>query len=145
MHMPTSIDEFARDQLIQRRQRLEQAIESDGSGRLGSLLEEVDAALSRIDEGTYGICEYCHESIECERLVADPLVRVCLDHLTRQERSALEQDLELAAQVQQGLLPASRKIERDGWHICYHYEPAGIVSGDYCDVIDAGGGGLDFV
>ena len=70
-------------------------------------------ALERIDGGSYGICEECHEPIEQERLIADPLARICLEHLTGQERSALEQDLELAAQVQRGLLPAHRRLEQD--------------------------------
>ena len=68
----------------------------------------------------------------------------CLDHLSRHEKSALEQDLQLAQQVQTGLLPKG-SLERDGWRICYHYEPAGMVSGDYCDVIDAGSNGLYFM
>jgi sigma-B regulation protein RsbU (phosphoserine phosphatase) len=43
-----------------------------------------------------------------------------------------------------GLLPKG-SLDRDGWQICYHYEPAGLVSGDYCDVIDAGPDGLFFM
>jgi sigma-B regulation protein RsbU (phosphoserine phosphatase) len=143
--MATSIDEFMRNQLLDRRHRLEHAIQHpNGSRRLHLLLEEVDGALSRIGEGAYGICEVCHDTIESDRLIADPLVRFCLDHLSREERTALEQDLQLAAQVQQGLLPA-QNLDRDEWRISYHYEPAGLVSGDYCDVIDAGKHGLYFV
>jgi sigma-B regulation protein RsbU (phosphoserine phosphatase) len=144
--MPTTIDEFMRDQLIERRHRLERASEGACTSTcVESLLEEIDSALGRLDGGSYGICEECHEPIEQERLIADPLVRLCIDHLSRQERSALERDLELAAQVQRGLLPGHRKLDQDGWHICYHYEPAGIVSGDYCDVIDAGDSGVYFM
>jgi sigma-B regulation protein RsbU (phosphoserine phosphatase) len=46
--------------------------------------------------------------------------------------------------VQIGLLPKG-SLDRHGWQICYHYEPAGLVSGDYCDVIDAGENGLYFM
>jgi len=108
------------------------------------LLEEVDSALARIEDGSYGICESCHDTIERDRLIADPLVRFCLDHLSRDEKDALERDLQLAARVQRGLLPR-HDLDRDGWRICYHYEPAGMVSGDYCDVIDAGQAGLYFM
>jgi sigma-B regulation protein RsbU (phosphoserine phosphatase) len=143
--MATIIEQFMREQLLDRRHKLEHAgqqmVDSD---RFQLLLEEVDSALARIDDGCYGICESCHETIECERLIADPLVRFCLDHLTRSERSALEQDLQLAKRVQLGLLPKGT-INRDGWQICYHYDPAGLVSGDYCDVIDAGENGLYFM
>ena len=71
-------------------------------------------------------------------------MRFCLDHLSSRERDALQDDLELAARVRQGLLPRP-DLEWYGWQICYHYEPAGVVSGDYCDVIDAGESGLFFL
>ncbi len=143
--MPAVINDFMVQQLLVRKQRLERAAsESVHSARLHSLLDEVDAALARVDAGTYGICEICHDPVESDRLIADPLVRFCLDHLSREERDALERDLQLAAQVQRGLLPSSELTCR-GWHISYHYEPAGIVSGDYCDVVDAGERGLYFM
>jgi sigma-B regulation protein RsbU (phosphoserine phosphatase) len=143
--MATNIDQFMREQLLDRREKLEHAdLHLGGSERLRLLLQEVDSALARIDDGCYGICESCHDTIECDRLMADPLVRFCLDHLSRHEKSALEQDLELAKRVQTGLLPKGR-LNYDGWQICYHYEPAGMVSGDYCDVIDSGKDGLYFM
>lgn len=142
--MATSIDLFIRRQLLERRHKLEHAGRTHNSHRFQLLLEEVDSALARIDNGCYGICESCHDTIECDRLIADPLVRFCLDHLSRSERSALEQDLQLAKRVQLGLLP-KESLERDGWQICYHYDPAGLVSGDYCDVVDAGANGLYFM
>jgi len=143
--MATAIDNFLRDQLLERRHKLNHTIQHSGdSENLHVLLEEVDHALERIDEGSYGICEACHEAIECDRLIADPLIRFCLDHLTRREKEDLERDLQLAARVQRGLLP-KQNLNRYGWQICYHYEPAGLVSGDYCDVIDAGEAGLYFM
>ena len=143
--MATIAENFMRSQLVDRRRKLELAIsEADQAARFSRLLGEVDAALARIDDGTYGICESCHESIEYDRLIADPLLRLCLDHLTDQEKSALEQDLQLAAQVQRGLLP-SPDFRQDGWRISYHYEPAGLVSGDYVDVVDGGRSGLYFM
>ena len=97
---------FLRDQLLDRRQRLETAlVSSRGSESLLQLLDEVDSALERMKAGTYGICETCHDTIEEDRLITDPLIRYCLDHLTPSQRRALEQDLELASQLQRGLLP----------------------------------------
>jgi sigma-B regulation protein RsbU (phosphoserine phosphatase) len=143
--MATIVDNFMRGQLVERRHKLEHAIDgADDAGRFTRLLGEVDAALARIEDGSYGICESCHDSIEYDRLIADPLVRLCLDHLTDREKSALEQDLQLAAQVQRGLLP-NPDFAQDGWRISYHYEPAGLVSGDYCDVVDGGESGLYFM
>src|SRR5438552_692848 len=97
-----------------------------------------------MDAGSFGICEHSHESIETDRLIADPLMRFCLDHLNGQQRNALEQDLQLAAQIQRGLLPRP-DLFRDGWQVSYHYEPAGVVSGDYCDVVEAGDGDIYFM
>lgn len=128
-----------RAELEKRRVRLQKTIPSAGANPgLSQLLDQVDKALDRIDRGTFGICEECHESIEDDRLLKDPLVRFCLDHLTAGERRALEGDLELAAQIQRGLLP-QRELRLAGWEARYHYEPMGLVSGDYCDLIECGG------
>ncbi len=124
-----------REQLLDRRQKLESAVTAskDNLGLQG-LLNEVDAALERLRTGTYGICEVCHESVEKDRLMADPLVRYCLDHLTPAQQRELERDLELAAQIQRELLPPPF-LRLDEWEIAHHYAPLGPVSGDYCDVI----------
>lgn len=133
--MVTAIEPLIREQLLDRRQKLETAaIGYRNDGELTRLLREVDTALRRMDDGTYGICDYCHEPVETERLIADPLTRLCIDHLSPNEQRALEDDLELAGRIQSGLLPQPRQ-KIDGWEIAYHYQPAGIVSGDYCDVI----------
>jgi sigma-B regulation protein RsbU (phosphoserine phosphatase) len=138
--VPVVTDPYLREQLEKRRAVLKTAIsslpvvEAPRGARLVELLQEVDSAVQRMDEGTYGICEACHDTVEKERLIADPLVRLCLDHLTSDEQRALERDLELASQVQRGLLPQIDTRFGD-WHIHYQYKPAGIVSGDYCDLI----------
>lgn len=126
---------FLRDQLVTRREKLQSAIAlSPRAEGLLQLLNEVDTALERMQAGTYGICEECHESIEKERLINDPLIRFCLDHLNASERRALEADLELAAQIQKELLPKP-EVSFDGWEVAYHYQPLGPVSGDYCDLV----------
>jgi DnaK suppressor protein len=42
-------------------------------------LGHVEAALTRIDEGTYGTCENCNRPIAPERLEAMPWVTLCID------------------------------------------------------------------
>lgn len=127
-----------REQLLAGRARLSEVMGEDESQRLLHLLEEVDSALHRIDHGSFGVCEVCLGTVEEERLRENPLARVCLDCLTPKQQRALEYDLELAAQIQKGLLP-SRELAFSGWDIAYHYQPAGVVSGDYCDVIRENG------
>lgn len=46
-------------------------------------LREIEVALSRVDEGTYGTCEGCGEPIPEERLEAQPAARFCTDHAPR--------------------------------------------------------------
>jgi sigma-B regulation protein RsbU (phosphoserine phosphatase) len=135
-----------RDELLTRRRELLRSEVDSGSLRMeiARLLKEVDAALARIDHGTFGLCETCHEPIEADRLRADPLTRFCLDHLTTAEQRALEQDLELATRVQQTLL-APLGLGVEGWEIAHHYQPAGQVSGDYCDLIRGERGDVYFV
>ena len=138
--MATITDPFLQSQLEERKRRLEDALAAKPeNASLSQLLQEVDSALHRMENGVYGVCEECHDSIEKDRLLADPLVRLCLDHLTALQRRRLEEDLELAARVQQRLLPP-RPLRSHGWRAHYHYEPLGVVSGDYCDLIASDGG-----
>jgi DnaK suppressor protein len=46
-------------------------------------LAEIDAALQRIEAGTYGICEGCGKPIGPERLSAIPWARYCIDDQRR--------------------------------------------------------------
>jgi sigma-B regulation protein RsbU (phosphoserine phosphatase) len=98
------------------------------------LLHEVDAALDRMNAGSYGICELCSGQIEEEYLRADPIARICLSHLSEEQQRAIERDLSLASSIQGKLLPTA-VIHLPGWEIVHHYEPLGPVSGDFCDVV----------
>ncbi|WP_305043221.1 TraR/DksA family transcriptional regulator [Geoalkalibacter sp.] len=50
------------------------------------LLEQIDAALERIDEGTYGYCEESGEKIGLRRLVALPFARCSVETQENIER-----------------------------------------------------------
>jgi sigma-B regulation protein RsbU (phosphoserine phosphatase) len=132
--MADPLRQALRRQLEYRREVLAGAAAKTQGGQLMHLLHEVDAALGRLEGGTYGICELCHETVEDEQLLINPLVRFCLDHLGGPEQAALERDLELAAQIQARLLP-KRDFHCDGWHVAYQYKALGVVSGDYCDLV----------
>jgi DnaK suppressor protein len=45
----------------------------------GHVLEAIDAALKRIDAGTYGTCVGCGDQIRYERLEATPWAALCID------------------------------------------------------------------
>ncbi len=143
--MSIDLDLVMREQLAERRRRVAAAISTAGADpQLTTLLREVDTALERFESGTYGLCEVCHDAVEAERLIANPLERFCLDHLNAKERQALEDDLNLASEIQRGLLPR-HNLRAEGWHFDYGYEPARLVSGDYIDIIPSGDGNIYFV
>jgi RNA polymerase-binding protein DksA len=41
-------------------------------------LDEIDAALARVERGDYGVCESCGEPIAPARLEARPVARTCI-------------------------------------------------------------------
>jgi DnaK suppressor protein len=50
------------------------------------LLSEVDAALVRVENGTYGVCVKCGGTIPLERLEAHPWASLCIDDARLAER-----------------------------------------------------------
>lgn len=73
------------------------SIESDRSfelrirGRERKLMEKVEEALARIEDGTYGICVGCGCDIAVKRLQARPVAKFCIDCKSRQEQREKEQ------------------------------------------------------
>ena len=49
-------------------------------------LQEVDDALDRIENGTYGICEECGGPISIKRLEVRPVAKYCVPCLTKLEK-----------------------------------------------------------
>jgi DnaK suppressor protein len=56
-----------------------QAMAKASSQRRKVLLREIDAALKRIDDGEYGLCQACVEPINPKRLDVDPTARLCIE------------------------------------------------------------------
>ena len=56
-----------------------QAMAQASGQRRALQLREIDAALRRIDDGSYGDCERCEEPVDPRRLDADPTARLCID------------------------------------------------------------------
>ena len=53
------------------------------AGQLSDNLAEVERALAKMDDGTYGQCEACGKEIAEPRLEAMPATRFCIDHAGR--------------------------------------------------------------
>jgi RNA polymerase-binding protein DksA len=50
------------------------------------LLQAIDAALQRVEDGSYGICRTCGQPVGAERLEALPWTTQCIDCKRREER-----------------------------------------------------------
>jgi len=55
-------------------------------GRERHLLNKIELALRKIDEGTYGVCEECEEPISTKRLEARPEAPLCIQCKEAQEK-----------------------------------------------------------
>jgi DnaK suppressor protein len=64
----------------------ERSIELRARDRQRKLIAKIDAALQRIDEGTYGYCEETGEPISIKRLEARPIATLSIEAQERHER-----------------------------------------------------------
>ncbi|NVB41482.1 TraR/DksA C4-type zinc finger protein [Pseudenhygromyxa sp. WMMC2535] len=55
-------------------------------GRERHLMNKIEIALRKIDEGTYGVCEECEEPISTKRLEARPEAPLCIQCKEAQEK-----------------------------------------------------------
>jgi DnaK suppressor protein len=65
----------------------DRAIELRARDRQRKLISKIDAALSRIEDGTYGYCEDTGEPISLRRLEARPIATLSLEAQERHERN----------------------------------------------------------
>ncbi len=134
-----------RTELINWRERLEaSAKDSANTFPLNGLLREVKAAIESLNQESYGVCQVCHDLIGQAAMNLDPLAKTCLSCFTPQQLQELEKDLDRAWLIQGDLLP-KQNLKFNGWEVSYHYEPAGPVSGDYCDLVSLDNGELYFL
>ena len=54
-------------------------------GREQKLIKKIDEAITRIEDGTYGVCESCGGQIGTKRLEARPVTTLCIECKTQQE------------------------------------------------------------
>ena len=64
----------------------DRAIELRGRDRQRKLIAKIDAALQRIEDGTYGYCEETGEPITLKRLEARPIATLSIEAQERHER-----------------------------------------------------------
>jgi phosphoserine phosphatase RsbU/P len=135
-----------RSELINWRERLEsESLASQENIELSGLLREVRSAIERLSTPeSYGVCQVCHDLIGQAAMNADPLAKACLSCLTPEQLSELDDDLGRAWLIQGEFLP-KQDFKFNGWEVSYYYEPAGRLSGDYCDLVSTDAGDLYFL
>ena len=57
------------------------------------LRNKIEEALARIDDGTFGICEVCEETIGAQRLEARPVTTHCIHCKSEQEQDEVKHHL----------------------------------------------------
>lgn len=68
-----------------------QTLRLQALGQMGSIkrtIQQIDEALHRIDEGTYGVCTVCGQLIRKPRLMNQPFVLTCMECQSEMERAA---------------------------------------------------------
>lgn len=53
--------------------------------RQTQLLQKIDRALGKIDDGSFGLCEQCEEPLNLNRLMARPVATLCISCKEEQE------------------------------------------------------------
>jgi DnaK suppressor protein len=79
VRMPTDMADIGTD-------AFEQELALNLLGSEEEVLEQIDAALKRIEEGTYGQCQECGREIPKTRLDAIPYASLCVKCAAREER-----------------------------------------------------------
>ena len=64
----------------------ERALELRARDRQRKLIDKIESAIERIENGTYGYCEETGEQINLERLVARPVATLSVEAQERHER-----------------------------------------------------------
>ncbi|HRP74168.1 MAG TPA: molecular chaperone DnaK [Rhodocyclaceae bacterium] len=70
----------------------QQAMAQGMRARLETRKRGLQAALTRVDAGTYGCCCACGTELETERLQSDPAAVFCADCMAQREAAAVERN-----------------------------------------------------
>jgi phosphoserine phosphatase RsbU/P len=144
--MDNNIVQILKENLRQRKQNIAEFLKTSSASTLSTRigpnkrdaineqLHLFDQLLDQAENDAIGLCEICHEPVDTARLEMDYKACVCLSHLTGEERTRLEYDLELSQKVQQALLPHTTPNIK-GLDIAAFSQPARIVGGDYFDFL----------
>jgi len=125
--------------LLERQENLNNWLQTFAPGedeirKVRALLNDIDQALGRVEDQSFGVCEACQGEVELNRLEVQPVRQVCLSCITEEERVTLENELTVASRIHRALLPQTyEKI--DGFEVAVKSYAAGHIGGDYYDFL----------
>lgn len=136
--------EHFKNLLIERQENLNNWLQTFSPGgdeirKVRALLNDIDKALERVADNSFGVCEACKGEVELNRLEVQPVRQVCLSCITEDERVTLEHELTVASRIHRALLPQTyEKI--DGYEVAVKSYAAGTIGGDYYDFLSRANG-----
>jgi len=131
--------EHFKNLLLERQENLNNWLQTFAPGddeirKVRALLNDINKALERVAEESFGVCEVCKGEVELNRLEVQPVRQVCLTCITEAERITLENELTVASRIHRALLPQTyEKI--DGFEVAVKSYAAGSIGGDYYDFL----------
>lgn len=97
-------------------------------------LDNLQRALRRLEANGEIPCAACDGTVERDVLLGSPTATLCLECMGESELRILEDDLRVAREVDQSLLP--RRIpSTDSFKFGVHYQPSRLFSGDFYDFL----------
>ena len=75
------------DSIDQATQSLDKEILFELSDNERKMLGDIEAALRKMEKGTYGLCEHCKRTIEKKRIKALPSARYCMSCQSGSEKT----------------------------------------------------------
>jgi len=92
---PVELDQTVQGRLSRMDAISQQSMAQAGLANLHNEIQRIDAALARMQSGRFGLCCRCGETLDAQRLAADPTVLFCLDCV--EEREAEQREASLRA------------------------------------------------
>lgn len=83
---PVELDQTRQGRLTRMDAMQAQAMSQATGAQRRQLLREIERALQRVEDGSYGECEECGEAIAPGRLTANPTARLCIGCAEARER-----------------------------------------------------------
>lgn len=148
--MTTADLERFRALLVEREELLNEYVSRLGAApstevdKVRGLLADIRAAFHRIEDHSFGTCEVCKGEVEYDRLEVQPIRQICLDCISVEEKTLLEDELLIASRIHRALLP--QQVERiEGFELAVKSLAARSIGGDYYDFLSGASGGMKVV